>query len=194
MQPVVLRRETLSSGYIKLARLTIRLESGANVQREVESHGAAVAILPYDPDRRRALVVRLFRAPPFDSAGLLFLEEACAGMIDPGDIDDEATVRREAHEELGLRVGALEFVARIWPSPGVSTETAALYLAPYAPADRVGPGGGLASENEDITVVERTLAELADDADHGRIADGKLLTLVLALRVRRPDLFLPPSR
>jgi 8-oxo-dGTP pyrophosphatase MutT (NUDIX family) len=135
--------------------------------------------------------VRLFRAPPFDTVGLLFLEEACAGMIDDGDAD--ASVRREADEELGLRVGALEFVGKVWPSPGVSTETAALYLASYAPADRVGPGGGLASENEDITVVERSLAELAADADHGRIADGKLLTLVLWLRVRRPDLFAPVS-
>jgi nudix-type nucleoside diphosphatase (YffH/AdpP family) len=191
MNPVVLRRETLSSGYIKVARLTIRLAGGAEVQREVERHGDAVAILPYDPDRRCALVVRLFRAPPFDTAGLLFLEEACAGMIDDGDAD--ASVRREADEELGLRVGALEFVGKIWPSPGVSTETAALYLAPYAPADRVGPGGGLAAEHEDITVVERSLAELAADADGGRIADGKLLTLVLWLRVRRPDLFAPAS-
>jgi hypothetical protein len=37
--------------------------------------------------------------------------------------------------------------------------------------------------------VERLLAELAADVDQGRIADGKLLTLVLALRLRRPDLF-----
>src|ERR1700730_7047375 len=40
-----------------------------------------------------------------------------------------------------------------------------------------------------ITVVERLLAALAADVDQGRIADGKLLTLVLALRLRRPDLF-----
>ena len=44
-------------------------------------------------------------------------------------------------------------------------------------------------EHEGITVVERLLAELAADVDQGRIADGKLLTLVLALRLRRPDLF-----
>ncbi len=187
MSPVVLRRETLSSGYIKVTRLSLRLADGAVVEREVESHGDAVAILPYDPERRRALVVRLFRAPPFVAAGLPFLEEACAGMIDDGD--SEASVRREADEELGLRVGELEFVARVWPSPGVSTETAALYLAPYSPSDRVGSGGGLAAENENITVVERSLDELRADADDGRIVDGKLLTLVLTLRLRRPELF-----
>ena len=44
-------------------------------------------------------------------------------------------------------------------------------------------------EDEGITVVDQLLAELAADVDQGRIADGKLLTLVLALRLRRPDLF-----
>jgi nudix-type nucleoside diphosphatase (YffH/AdpP family) len=189
MSPVVLSREILSSAYIKVSRLNIRLEGGAEVLREIESHGDAVAVLPYDAERQCALVVRLFRAPPFEAAGLPLLEEACAGMIDDGDCDAEATVRREAEEELGLTLRGVEFVGKVWPSPGVSTETAALYLAPYAPADRTGPGGGLASENEEITVVERSLADLAEDADHGRIADGKLLTLVLWLRVRRPDLF-----
>jgi hypothetical protein len=38
-------------------------------------------------------------------------------------------------------------------------------------------------------VIERPLAELAAAADQRRIADGKLLTLVLALRLRRPELF-----
>ena len=187
MTPAILRRESLTSGHVKLSRLRIRLASGVEVVREVESHGDAVAVLPYDAVRRCALVVRLFRAPAFEAAGLTALEEACAGIIDDGDA--EATVRREADEELGLRLGRLEFVAKIWPSPGVSTETAALYLAPYAAEDRIGPGGGLASEHEDIAVVERPLAELGAEAGDGRIVDGKLLTLVLALRLRRPDLF-----
>jgi hypothetical protein len=47
----------------------------------------------------------------------------------------------------------------------------------------------VAGEEENITVVERSLSDLAADADAGRIVDGKLLTLILALRVRRPELF-----
>src|SRR3978361_697780 len=47
--------------------------------------------------RRVPSFVRSFRAPTFESAGLLAVEEACAGMIDDGDPD--ATVRREAEEE-----------------------------------------------------------------------------------------------
>ncbi len=187
MTPVILRRDRLTSGRVNVSRLRVRLEGGAEVDREVASHGDAVAVLPFDPHRRCALLVRLFRAPVFDATGGSSLEEACAGMIEDGD--PEATVRREAMEELGYRLTTLEFVAKVWPSPGVFTETASLYLAPYAASDRRGAGGGLASEHENITVVERPLAELAAASDAGGLDDAKLLTLVLALRLRRPELF-----
>jgi nudix-type nucleoside diphosphatase (YffH/AdpP family) len=195
-RPEILHRDTTHIGYVTVERLRLRLADGGEVMREVESHGDAVAVLPYDPGRRTALIVRLFRAPAFDRFGEEALEEACAGMIEPendgGDrevADEAGTVRREALEELGLRLRELEFVARVWSSPGVSAERVALYLAPYQPQDRVGPGGGLAEEHEAITVIERPLAQLARDADAGRIVDLKLFSLVLALRARRPDLF-----
>ena len=146
-----------------------------------------MAVLPYDAERRVALVARQFRAPVFAMSGETILEEACAGMIDSGDA--QATARREAHEELGVRLGVLEWVARVWPGPGVGAERQTLFLARYGASDRHGDGGGLASENEGILVVERPLDELAADADAGRIADAKLLTLVMALRLRRPALF-----
>jgi len=88
-------------------------------------------VLPYDPGARAALLVRLFRAPAFDVAGEAALEEACAGMI-AGD-DPEAAVRREAWEELGLRLGDLEFIARVVAEPRVSAERVSLFLAPYDP-------------------------------------------------------------
>ena len=50
------------------------------------------------------------------------------------------------------------------------------------------------SEHEGITVVERSLDGLAFDADQGMIADAKLFSLVLALRLRRPELFAPLDR
>jgi nudix-type nucleoside diphosphatase (YffH/AdpP family) len=126
----------------------------------------------------------------FDASGGEALEEACAGMIEQDDA--ETAARREAHEELGVALGPLEFVARIWSSAGVSTERQSLFLAQYGAADRVSRGGGVEGEHEGIVVVERRLVDLATDQDEGRIADGKLLTLVLALRLRRPELFLGP--
>jgi nudix-type nucleoside diphosphatase (YffH/AdpP family) len=190
--PAILRRRVVYRGYLSVATLLLRLRDGAIVSRDVEYHGDAAAVLPYDPVRRCALVARLFRGPVFDTTGAVQLEEACAGMIEQEDAATAA--RREAGEELGISLRQLELVARIWPSPGVSSERQTLFLAPYCGADRTGPGGGLAAEHEDITVVERPLESLAADARLGGIADGKLLTLILALQLRRPDLFVAGDR
>ena len=54
---------------------------------------------------------------------------------------------------------------------------------------RVVQGGGLAEENEAITVHEVALDDLARRSDAGEIADMKTLTLVFALRLRHPHLF-----
>jgi len=66
-------------------RLRMRLTDGAEVSREVERHGDAVAVLPYDVERRSALVVRLLRASVLVASGEEMSEEACAGMIENED-------------------------------------------------------------------------------------------------------------
>ena len=73
--------------------------------------------------------------------------------------------------------------------PGISTEQMDLFLASYAENDRVTAGGGLAEENEQITVVEIPLKDLAAAADDGSLTDMKTLVLVQTLRLRRPQLF-----
>jgi nudix-type nucleoside diphosphatase (YffH/AdpP family) len=187
MKPEIMERSIVHTGYLTVERLRVRLADGAEVWREVERHGDAAVVLPYNAENRRALIVRLFRAPVFEASGAELLEEACAGMIEKEDAHMAA--QREAYEELGVTLDSLELVARVWSSPGVSTERQSLFLAPYRTSDRTGLGGGVAGEHEGITVIERPLATLAADADQGRIADAKLMTLVLALRLRQPHLF-----
>ena len=116
------------------------------------------------------------------------LIEACAGLIDQGE-SPEAAVRREALEELGLAVGSVELLASSWPMAAISTEKVHLYLAPYRDADRVGPGGGLASEHENITVLEMPLDDILNRVRTGCLTDMKTLVLVLALKDRHPELF-----
>lgn len=165
----------------------IRLPDGKLINREVEDHGQAVAVLPYDPIRKNALLVEQFRTPPFVTNGQEHTLEAIAGCME--DEGPEATARREAMEEAGVSVGVLERVAVCWSMPGVSTERLTLYLAAYASADRIGDGGGVEAEDENIRVVEMSLRALAELMDAGDLVDMKTLTLVQALRLRRPELF-----
>lgn len=181
----IVRTRTAHEGWTRLLVATIRLETGDEIQREVEDHGDAVAVLPYDPERRRALLIRQLRAPVLFAGGPPAILEAPAGQLDEDDPEDCA--RREAHEEVGLRLGALEYVAAPYASPGLSTERISLYLAPYTAADRVAEGGGDSSEQ--IAVVEVALGELDAMLEGGAFADLKTVALVQALRLRHPDLF-----
>jgi nudix-type nucleoside diphosphatase (YffH/AdpP family) len=174
-------------GWSRLFKVSIQLPDGRTMDREMEDHGAAVAVLPYDPDRRMAVLVRQFRAPVLHVGGLPDLLEAPAGMLD--EDDPQACARREANEEVGLRLGLLEPLGTAWSCPGISTERMHLYLAPYSPEDRVSAGGGLAEENEDIEVVEMALSKLWSMVERGEIMDLKTLVLVQALRIRRPELW-----
>src|SRR6202521_6116464 len=93
MKPEILERQIAHAGYLTVERLRMRLTDGAEVSREVERHGDSAAVLPYDVERRSALVVRLFRAPVFVASGEEMSEEACAGMIENEDAD--TTPRRK---------------------------------------------------------------------------------------------------
>jgi nudix-type nucleoside diphosphatase (YffH/AdpP family) len=185
--PEILRVRPVHEGWGRYLIAAIRLPDGQEIKREIEDHGRAVCVLPYDPERRVALLVRLFRAPPLYAGGPGEMLEAPAGLLDEDSPEDCA--RREALEEAGLRLGALEPVATAWTMPGISTERMSLYLAPYAAADRVAEGGGVAGEHENITVIEMPLADLAAMAARGDVTDLKTLTLLLMLKDRRPDLF-----
>lgn len=179
--------EEVYKGWSTLSKVTLT-DGTTRFHREVEAHGEAVAVLPYDPERRVALLVQLPRTPVLLAGEQEHLLEAPAGLIDEGE-EPEGCARREAHEEAGVELGAMSCLGTIWTCPGVSTERITLFLAPYTAAARTGSGGGLADENENIVVVERSLGELAALADAGRLGDMKTLCLVQALRLSRPDLF-----
>ena len=174
-------------GRSKLLIVTIS-DGGRTMEREIEDHGNAACVLPFDGKRKTAMLVRQFRAPVFFAARQTTLLEAIAGVIE--EPDPAQTARREALEEAGLRLRDVEHVGDFWASPGVSTEKMALYLAPYGEADRVGPGGGT-DQDENTEAVELPLADLAAMADDGRLCDMKTLALVQTLRLRRPELFRP---
>jgi nudix-type nucleoside diphosphatase (YffH/AdpP family) len=186
----IIEKNTVHDGWAKYSVLKVRLADGQIVKRELEEHGPAVSVLPYDPERRTAILVRQLRAPVLVASGEATLVEAIAGLTD-GEAPEKA-VRREALEEAGLKLNALEPVGFLWTMPGLSTERMHLYLARYSRDDRVSQGGGAKGEHENITVLELSLRELATMADTGALADMKTFTLLQTLRLRKPELFAAP--
>jgi len=185
--PKILSLTVTHKRWAQMSIAECRLSDGTTALRDVEDHGAVVAVFPYDPARRVALLIRQFRAPPFVAAGDGIMLELPAGRQDEQNPLDCA--RREVMEEAGLCVRTLIHVASVWTMPGLSTERAHLYLAPYALGDRVGEGGGLAEEQEHMEVCEMPLSVLADMADKGTLTELKVFTLLQTLRLREPHLF-----
>ena len=187
MPAEIIESKEIYAGWIRLLLTTLRLDDCKRLSREIIVHGRASAVLPYDPERRVVMLVKLLRAPILFATGAQDHIEAPAGMVDGGSPRETAT--REAMEETGLCLTALEHVGSAWSSPGISTEKIDLYLAPYAKGDRVCAGGGLASEDENITVVEMPISEFWASLERLEISDLKTLTLALALRWKHPGLF-----
>lgn len=183
------RLRVIHQGWNTFGIATIRLPDGRAIDRALEHHGEAAAVLPYDAERRCVLLVRQERVGPLYWGDPERLPEVPAGGLD-GKTPD-ATAIEEAFEEAGVRLVELEPVVHAYAMPTVSSERIWLYLAPYTSAARTGAGGGLAHEGEQMVVEEVSLGDLARLMSEGKLRDMKTLVLAQALQLRRPDLFGP---
>ena len=187
--------ELLATAWHVLRRTTFdqrrRDGSWSREQRETYDRGDGATVLLYDPARRTVLLTRQFRFPVYVNGHPdgMFVETA-AGLLD-GD-DPAAAIRREAGEELGVVIGELEPVFAVWTSPGSVTERVHCFAAPYSAASRVGAGGGLADDGEDIEAVELDFDVALDQIGTGEIADAKTIMLLQWAALRGP--FRPASR
>jgi nudix-type nucleoside diphosphatase (YffH/AdpP family) len=181
------KAEKFYDGWSKCYLLHLLDRHGKRRTYQIEDHGAVACVLPYDPQRKVAILVYQVRPPLIFAGETERLYEAPAGVIETEGAEECA--RREALEEAGVAVTALEYLGSFWVSPGISTERSSIYLAPYSIADRVTEGGGLAAEHEDIEVHELPLSRLAEMADSFQISCMKTFIAIQALRQRRPDLF-----
>lgn len=145
-------------------------------RRETYDRGNGAALLLYNRGQRTVILTRQFRYPAFVNGHDDLLTEVPAGLLD--DASPEECIRAEAEQEVGFRVRAPRKVFEAFMSPGSVTERLHFFVAEYDPADRIGAGGGLEAEGEDIEVLELTLDEALAMVGRGEICDGKTIMLL----------------
>jgi nudix-type nucleoside diphosphatase (YffH/AdpP family) len=144
--------------------------------RESYDRGNGATLLPYHLKQRTVVLVRQFRYPAYVNGYDDLLIEAAAGLLD--NASPEARIRAEAEEETGYRLREVHKVFEAFMSPGSVTEKLHFFVAEYEPEMRVGSGGGIADEGEDIEVLELSIDEALAMIADGRIVDAKTIVLL----------------
>jgi nudix-type nucleoside diphosphatase (YffH/AdpP family) len=147
------------------------------LQRETYDRGDGVALLLFNRALGTVVLTRQFRFPAYAN-GLAdgMLVEACAGLLD--NEAPEVAIQREVQEETGFAVRTPRKVFEAFMSPGSVTERLHFFVAEYDAGDRLGAGGGNASEGEDIEVLELPLDRALAMIGSGEIQDGKTIMLL----------------
>ena len=145
-------------------------------KREVFDRGHAATLLPYNVASRSVMLTRQFRLPAYLAGHDDLLIEAAAGMLD--NETPEKRIRAEAEEEIGYRLHDVRKIFEAFMSPGSVTEKLHFFVAEYEAAMRIGSGGGLAEEGEDIEVLELPIDAAIAMISDGRIADAKTIMLL----------------
>jgi ADP-ribose diphosphatase len=171
--------QTVSARHLRIDTFGFRhrLFSGewsAERSYDVLRRGQAVAIVLYDPDLNRVVLVEQFRLPALLAGSSPWQLEAAAGLIDT-DETPQAVAVRETHEETGLAlIGEPILIQRYLSSTGNSDEAVVLFCGRVDSTAAAGVHG-LPEEHENIRVVVKTLAEVEALLDTGAIESGHTL-------------------
>jgi len=172
--------EVLSHDWYLLQKTTFDYQRADGVwqtlNRETYDRGNGATILLYNLVRRSVILVRQFRLPTYRDGHDGFLLETPAGLLD--NASPELRIRAEVEEETGFRVGAVRKIFEVFMSPGSVTEKLHFFVAPYEPHERIGAGGGVQAEGEDIEVMEVPIQQALLMMAEGDIADGKTIMLL----------------
>ncbi|GAB3178947.1 GDP-mannose pyrophosphatase NudK [Telluribacter humicola] len=175
------KEETLSNNWYILKKYTfdyLRKDgSWERQEREAYDRGNGAAILLYNTQKQTVILTQQFRLPSYvngNASGMLI--EACAGLLDKDN--PEECIRRETEEETGYKVQSVKRVFEAYMSPGSVTEMLYFFVAEYTHDMKVSEGGGEASEQENIEVMEIPFTQALQMVTNGEIKDGKTIMLL----------------
>ncbi|MEN8123708.1 MAG: GDP-mannose pyrophosphatase NudK [Bacteroidota bacterium] len=176
-----IKTEVLSDNWYILNKINFdyQMPNGkwVNQSRESYDRGNGATILLYNKSKRTVILIKQFRMPSFvngNKTGVMI--ETCAGLLD-GD-PPEVCVRKEAFEETGIKIEKVKKVFEAYMSPGAVTEIIHFFIGEYNDQMKIGKGGGINDEHEDIEILEIPHDQALQMISNGEIKDAKTIMLL----------------
>lgn len=182
------KTEILSDNWATLSKITLDYtkEDGSveEQKREVYERGNGAAILLFNKIKKTVVLIKQFRLPTYlnqNETG--FIIEACAGVLE--EEHPEETIIRETEEETGYRIHEVKKIFKSYMSPGSVTEIIHFFVAEYDAEMKISKGGGLASEHENIEVIEMPFEQAYNMIASGEIVDAKTIMLLQYAKINQ---------
>lgn len=179
--------EVLSDNWYVLRKTTYDFQgrdgTWRNMSRETYDRGNGATILLYSKLKQTVVLTRQFRFPAFVNEHDGMLIETCAGLLDRDD--PHTCIRKETEEETGYRIKDVRKIFEAFMSPGSVTERLYFFVGEYFDEDKLGEGGGVEAEGEEVEVLELPLDEALAMIETGAISDGKTIMLLQYAKLHR---------
>ncbi len=151
----IISKEIAYQGFFRVEKYRLKhtLFGGgwsAEITRELFMRGSCVAVLLYDPDADKIVLIEQFRAGALLNPDRAWVVEIVAGAIEEDEIAEQVAYR-ESMEEAGCEIQQLIVINEFYTTPGGSSEWITLFCG-KVDSSQVGGIHGLDHEDEDIWV------------------------------------------
>lgn len=151
----ILNKEIAYQGFFRVEKYRLKhtLFGGGwsnEITRELFMRGSCVAVLLYDPDADKVVLIEQFRTGAILNPDRAWVMEIVAGAIEEGEIAEQVAYR-ESMEEAGCEIQQLMVINEFYTTPGGSSEWITLFCG-KVDSSQVGGIHGLDHEDEDIWV------------------------------------------
>jgi len=175
----VTNKKNLYDGFFKMHEISLKYKkydgSWSNeIKRELFGGAQVSAVLPFDPIKKKIVLIQQFRPGTISKNTNNYLNEIVAGIIDPGE-SPEIAAKRECLEETGYKIKKLTPIQGYFPAPGSSKSFYHLFLG-EVDSKNGKKIMGLDKENEDILVESFEINQVKKMMQEGEFING--LTLI----------------
>ena len=170
--PVTIESQTqVYHGFRKMDVITyVEETTDLRVKRELVEGKHAVAVVVFDPNLNKLVMIRQFRLGAQLGTGHGFTCEIVAGMIDQGE-DPVDSAKRELTEETGLVATRIDPLCQFLTTPGLTSEVVHLFYA-EVDASNLATSAGMAEETEHTFPFLLSCDEAMEAVDQNNIYNG----------------------